>query len=501
MSKLNGNNRRSSFSSSTTSSLAKRHASSSENVGKVTASLAKKRVPLTNITNQRNSSRSSASASSLVPSSNKISKARKTQSVTNVGLPGPVLPPTNVGLSGHVLPPTNVRHSSVLPPKVVSSFPTENEVVFPPPTVQCSMEFSPSKSEGLSSVSMDETMSTCDSFKSPEVEYMDNQDASAVGSIERKTFSNLCISDHEVEAAGKFCNREVFDDGKETDNKIMDVDDNYMYPQLCATYACDIYKHLRASELKKRPSTDFMETIQKDINSSMRAILIDWLVEVAEEYRLVPDTLYLTVNYIDRYLSGNMMNRQQLQLLGVACMMIAAKYEEICAPQVEEFCYITDNTYFKDEVLEMESSVLNYLKFEMTAPTSKCFLRRFVRAAQGIDEVPLMQLECMANYIAELSLLEYSMLCYAPSLIAASAIFLAIFILLPSKKPWNSTLQHYTLYNPSDLFECVKDLHRLCCNNKNSTLPAIREKYSQHKYKCVAKQCCPPSIPSDFFHN
>uniref|UniRef100_A0A453EIM5 Cyclin-like domain-containing protein n=1 Tax=Aegilops tauschii subsp. strangulata TaxID=200361 RepID=A0A453EIM5_AEGTS len=137
---------------------------------------------------------------------------------------------------------------------------------------------------------------------------------------------------------------------------------------------------------RKRPSTDFLETIQKDVNPSMRAILIDWLVEVAEEYRLVPDTLYLTVNYIDRYLSGNEINRQRLQLLGVACMLIAAKYEEICAPQVEEFCYITDNTYFKDEVLDMEASVLNYLKFEMTAPTAKCFLRRFVRAAQVCDE-------------------------------------------------------------------------------------------------------------------
>lgn len=72
--------------------------------------------------------------------------------------------------------------------------------------------------------------------------------------------------------------------------------------------------------------------------------------QVSEEYRLVPETLYLTVNYIDRYLSGNVISRQKLQLLGVACMMIASKYEEICAPQVEEFCYITDNTYLKDEV-------------------------------------------------------------------------------------------------------------------------------------------------------
>lgn len=138
------------------------------------------------------------------------------------------------------------------------------------------------------------------------------------------------------------------------------------------------------------------------------------------------------MNYIDRYLSGNVMDRQRLQLLGVSCMMIASKYEEICAPQVEEFCYITDNTYFKDEVLEMESAVLNFLKFEMTAPTTKCFLRRFVRPAQGLVMQDSLQLECLRKYIAELSLLDYSMLCYTPSLIAASVIFLAKFILAVS---------------------------------------------------------------------
>ncbi|KAL5997609.1 Cyclin-A1-3 [Asimina triloba] len=236
-------------------------------------------------------------------------------------------------------------------------------------------------------------------------------------------------------------------------------------------------------QTKKRPSTDFMEVVQTDINPSMRSILIDWLVEVAEEYRLVPDTLYLTVNYIDRYLSGNAVNRQRLQLLGVASMLIASKYEEICAPQAEEFCYITDNTYFKDEVLQMEAAVLKYLKFEMTAPTTKCFLRRFVQAAQGSTEVPLLQLEFLANYLAELSLLEYNFLCYSPSLTAASAVFLAKFILTPSKKPWNATLGHYTMYKPSELCTCVKELHRLCCNSHSNSLPAIREKYIQVRGK------------------
>ncbi|CAK8567393.1 unnamed protein product [Lathyrus sativus] len=494
MSSHNNNNRRSSFSSSTTSSMAKRHppvTASENNAGKVLAS-AKKRPPLTNLTNH-NASRNS---STLVT---KVAKTKKEPSI-----------------SGNKKPTfSSVKSATVVFPKATtttisstsasSSFSERNEAVFPlvssslnVPVSSCMDLSSPGKSDGMS-VSMDETMSSCDSFKSPDIEYVDNSDVPEVDSIERKTYCSLNISDSDY-PTGNVCSRDILVE-LEKGEKIVDIDDDHVDPQLCASFACDIYKHLRASEAKKRPSTNFMEKIQKDINPSMRAILIDWLVEVAEEYRLVPDTLYLTVNYIDRYLSGNAMNRQQLQLLGVASMMIASKYEEICAPQVEEFCYITDNTYFKEEVLQMESTVLNFLKFEMTAPTIKCFLRRFVRAAQGIDEVPSLQLECLTNYIAELSLLEYSMLCYAPSLVAASSIFLAKFMLFPSAKPWNSTLQHYTQYQTSDLCACVKDLHRLCCNSPNSNLPAIKEKYNQHKYKYVAKKYCPSSIPQEFFQN
>ncbi|KAJ6811265.1 putative cyclin-A1-1 [Iris pallida] len=342
-------------------------------------------------------------------------------------------------------------------------------------------------------------MSTSNSMKSPDFEYIDSGDSSVVASLERRATNNFHISKHS-DSAG--CTWKInYPVAMEITDGIVDVDNNHKDPQLCATLAYDIYNHLRTAETKKRASTDFMERVQKDINPSMRSILIDWLVEVAEEYRLVPDTLYLTVNYIDRYLSGNEMNRQRLQLLGVACMLIAAKYEEICAPQVEEFCYITDNTYFKDEVLQMEAAVLKFLRFEMTAPTAKCFLRRFVRVAQGCDEVPQLQLEFLASYLAELSLLEYNMLCYSPSLIAAAAIFLTKFILQPSKHPWNSTLCHYTLYRPSELHDCVKALHHLFCNSPGNNLPAIREKYSQHKFKFVAKQYCPQTIPSEFFEN
>ncbi|RCV18646.1 hypothetical protein SETIT_3G318600v2 [Setaria italica] len=331
-----------------------------------------------------------------------------------------------------------------------------------PATALCSSIVPPPHLED--SVSTDGAMSTCDSMKSPDFEYSNNGNSSMLSSLDGRENLHLCILKDRDETKWK----KNAPDPMEIDHVCAvenKKDDSQLYP----SFASDIYMLLRESE-------------------------------VAEEYRLVPDTLYLTVNYIDRYLSCNKISRQRLQLLGVACMLIAAKREEICAPQAEEFCYITDNTYIRDEVLEMEASVLNCLKFETSAPTAKCFLRRFLHAARACDEDPAY-IEVLANYITELSLLEYNLLCYPPSQIAASAIFLAKYILYPTKQPWNPTLARYTRYKPSELCECVKAMHRVFSIGPMNNLPAVREKYGQHKYKFVAKLRCPASIPTGFFED
>ncbi|CAL4892333.1 unnamed protein product [Urochloa decumbens] len=394
--------------------------------------------------------------------------------------PGPDISRHDSRIQRQDVPPTEV-------PTVV------HELNAKPATALCSSIVPPPHLEDL--VSIDGAMSTCDLMKSPDFEFSNDEDSSMLTSLEGRENLHLRILKDRDEAKWK----KNAPDPMEIDC-VCAVEDNKDDSQFYPTFTSDIYMLLRESESKKRPSTDFMETIQKDLSPSMRAILIDWLVEVAEEYRLVPDTLYLTVNYIDRYLSGNKTSRQRLQLLGVACMLIAAKREEICAPQVEEFCYITDNTYFRDEVLQMEASVLNCLKFETSAPTAKCFLRRFICAAKSCDEDPAY-IEVLANYITELSLLEYSLLCYPPSQIAASAIFLAKYILYPTKRPWNPTLAHYTRYKLSELCKCVKALHRLFDTGPPNNLPAVREKFSQHKYKFVAKLRCPALIPTEFFED
>ncbi|EEF45957.1 cyclin A, putative [Ricinus communis] len=262
---------------------------------------------------------------------------------------------------------------------------------------------------------------------------------------------------------------------------VIDIDSNLKDPQICGLYAPDIYSNRRVNELDQRPSTNYMERLQHDITPNMRGILIDWLVEVCEEYKLVPDTLYLTVNLIDRFLSKNFIEKQRLQLLGVTCMLIASKYEEICAPRVEEFCFITDNTYTKRQVLKMESQLLNFLYFQVSVPTTKTFLRRFIQAAQASYKVPCVELEFLANYLAELTLIEYDFLKFLPSLIAASAVFLARWTLNQSDHPWNPTLEHYTSYDSSELKTTVLALEDLQLNTKGCSLNAIREKYRQQE--------------------
>lgn len=152
----------------------------------------------------------------------------------------------------------------------------------------------------------------------------------------------------------------------------------------------------------------------------MRAILIDWLIEVHLKFKLLPETLFLTINMIDRFLEKQSIPRTKLQLVGVTSMLIASKYEEIYAPEVRDFVYITDKAYSKEEILKMECQILTTLDFNVTAPSSFRFLERYAKIVNA--DTPLFNL---ARYLIELPLIEYRMLKYCPSNLAASAIYLA----------------------------------------------------------------------------
>jgi hypothetical protein len=128
------------------------------------------------------------------------------------------------------------------------------------------------------------------------------------------------------------------------------IDERDAEDPLCVTdYVQDMYHHFRGKEATTSVRPVFMES-QPHINERMRSILVDWLVEVHLKFKLVPETLYLTINLIDRYLERNEVSRPKLQLVGVTSLLIASKYEEIYPPELRDLVYICDRAYTRTEV-------------------------------------------------------------------------------------------------------------------------------------------------------
>jgi len=246
-------------------------------------------------------------------------------------------------------------------------------------------------------------------------------------------------------------------------------------PLAVVEYVDDMYTYFKNREARSVNSS-YMNS-QPHINVRMRAILIDWLVEVHLKFKLVPDTLFLTIALIDKYLELKPVTRQNLQLVGVACFLIAAKYEEIYPPEIRDLVYITDRAYTKEQILEMESSILNALHFQISFPTVYCFLLRYLKAAHADKRI--VQLSC---YVAERLLQEYSIISHRPSVIAACAVYIARKNL--NRSPWSPTLIHYTKYNEEDLRPCLQDIATVFVTKND--LVAVYRKFSSHKFGAVA---------------
>ncbi|XP_061643501.1 cyclin-A2 [Phyllopteryx taeniolatus] len=255
-------------------------------------------------------------------------------------------------------------------------------------------------------------------------------------------------------------------------------------------YAAEIHTYLREMEVKCQPRSGYMRK-QPDITSSMRAILVDWLVEVGEEYKLQSETLYLAVNYIDRFLSSMSVLRGKLQLVGTAAMLLASKFEEIYPPEVSEFVYITDDTYTKKQVLRMEQLVLKVLSFDLAAPTINQFLTQYF-----LHHAASKQVESLAMYLGELSLVDSDpFLKYRPSQTAAAAYILANSTITGAS--WPKSLVEKTGYTLSQLRPCVEDLHRVYLNAPQHAQQSVREKYKTSKHHEVSAIEPPTTLQFD----
>uniref|UniRef100_UPI00358E8005 cyclin-A2 isoform X2 n=1 Tax=Myxine glutinosa TaxID=7769 RepID=UPI00358E8005 len=255
-------------------------------------------------------------------------------------------------------------------------------------------------------------------------------------------------------------------------------------------YAVDIYTYQREAEKRCLCRSDYMRK-QPDITCMMRAILVDWLVEVAEEYKLQNETLYLSVGYIDRFLSTMSVLRGKLQLVGTAAMYLASKFEEIYPPEVSEFVYITDDTYTRHQVLSMEHLILKVLSFDVSAPTAHSFLLQYLhRIGAGA------RLRSVSLYLAELTLIDADpFLRYLPSMIAAAAYALASLNL--NRDLWPETLTRFTSYTLEELRPCIIDLHRAHLAAPQHPQQAVPEKYKSSKYHGVSLLKPRETLPLD----
>ncbi|XP_057818332.1 G2/mitotic-specific cyclin S13-7 isoform X2 [Cryptomeria japonica] len=243
-------------------------------------------------------------------------------------------------------------------------------------------------------------------------------------------------------------------------------------------YVEDIYKFYRKIEgMSCVP--DYMPT-QVEINEKMRAILIDWLIEVHYKFELMPETLYLTTNLADRYLSIEPVSRRNLQLVGVTAMLLASKYEEIWAPEINDFVCISDRAYTKQQIISMEKIMLNKLKFHLTVPTPYVFVVRYLKAADSDKEM-----ENLVFFLIELSLLQYVTIKFTPSLLSAGAVYTARCTL--KKDPiWNDLLKRHTGYSEADLMECARLMVTFHQNSADNKLKVVHKKYSAPQFDSVA---------------
>ena len=226
-------------------------------------------------------------------------------------------------------------------------------------------------------------------------------------------------------------------------------------PQINSEYLIEMYQNLLNEEKDLKSLFGYMEN-QLDINEKMRAMLIDWIIDVHFKFKLKSDTLFLTVWLIDRYLSEKQMKRGRLQLLGVTSMLISCKYEEIYSPEIFDFVYITESSYEKKDIINLELEILKMLEFNVTIPTSNNFYE-IISSLLNFNKQEFY----LGKYLLELFLLDYRSLKYKPSEIANTVCYIIM-------KYRNNGMNYK---------QCYGDIAFLLENLDSTQLLSVKKKY------------------------
>ncbi|XP_064489877.1 G2/mitotic-specific cyclin-B2-like [Ornithodoros turicata] len=260
---------------------------------------------------------------------------------------------------------------------------------------------------------------------------------------------------------------------------VNDVDEHDQgNPQLCAQYAKEIFNYLSQLELEYTIRANFLAG-KREVTKEMRAILVNWLVQVHARFRLLQETLYLTVAVLDRYLQENEVSRSKLQLVGTTALFIACKYEEMYVPAVDDFVHISDDAFSKSDLLKMETVMLKALNFSLGRPLPLHFLRRASKAGM-VD----FSVHSMAKYFMELTIMEYDMAHVRPSLVAAAALWLSLQLLKAGN--WTKDLAYYSKYTEKQMAPVAKRMCRMILAAGTTAHKAIYNKYRSPQFDSVS---------------
>ena len=228
-------------------------------------------------------------------------------------------------------------------------------------------------------------------------------------------------------------------------------------------------------------------TDQNEINEQMRSILIDWLIDVHHKFQFKEETLFMTILIIDRYCTIRQILRVNLQLLGITAMMIACKHEEIDLPKIEDFIYITDNAYTKNDIVKLENNILIALNFELLYPSALRFFE-YLSLNFNFDKKAI----CMGKYLMESFLLDIKYVKYKASVISCACAYIVMKFFKIEGYQESYAKKYFMLNENEDLplghgvKDCAQDICIFVDNIKSSNYLACFKKYSKNEFEKVA---------------
>jgi hypothetical protein len=228
---------------------------------------------------------------------------------------------------------------------------------------------------------------------------------------------------------------------------------------------------------------------QSQITEKHRLKLVDWIIDISQKFDLKEETLFLVINLVDRYLSTTNLDLDKLQLLGCSAIFLGAKYQEIYPPELRDYVYVSNHVCKKEAILKMEIDILKKINYSMVIVSPLFFYNRiyFICATslKELNSSKYAKLYFTGLFILELSLLEYKMIKYTPSIIASASMFLAR-KLLDFNPPWpKQVLSSQGFTGTNSINECVKELLVLIKNERVATLFGLRKKFSKESYSSV----------------